>query len=75
MRRTVRYGISLRAIYCLDDKAGLQLDGTPITLHAPDSRRDLREDIVAMKVLDDGTAEFTITRRHYGNAHAAFVQE
>ena len=45
------------------------------TLHAPQSRRDLREDTVAMKVLDDGTAEITITRRHHGNAHGAFVQE
>jgi len=59
----------------LDEKMGLQLDGTPITLHAPQSRRDLREDTVAMKVMDDGTAEITITRRHHGNAHGAFVQE
>jgi len=28
-----------------------------------------------MKVMDDGTAEITITRRHHGNAHGAFVQE
>ena len=59
----------------LDDKMGLQLDGKPIIFHAPDSFRDLREDTVAMKVLDDGTAEITLTRQHHGNAHEHFVQQ
>lgn len=59
----------------LDEKAGLQLDGEPVTFRAPESRRDLRDDSVEMKVLDNGTTEITITRRHYGNAHEGFVQQ
>ncbi len=59
----------------LDEKAGLQLDGTLITFHAPENRRDLREDDVEMKVLDDGTAEITVTRRYNGNAYEGFVQQ